>query len=205
MTQKMLLASIEKENYANLEPAMKKIKLEKNILKYNSMDPSKKKELNETKAKKYKLMGLKQKEAHLKKIRENIKHNYQAMDRHKKEKQLEKHKKAKYLKIDPLLHDLDHYISRFHYKIKEGPYYICSVCNRYFQAVRPQFIFDALNWLKLNNPLYNHITIDINNISANLTSLEQDNSASSINFDENETKKVSDSINIALKKSMANL
>ena len=56
----------------------------------------------------------------------------------------------------------------------------------YFQAVRPQFILDALNWLKLNNPLYNNITIDINNISANLTSLEQDNSASGTNFDKNE-------------------
>ena len=261
----------------------------------------------------------------LKKNRENMKQKYQTMDPLKKTKQLENRKKAKYLKIDPLLHDLDHYISRFHNKIKEGPYYICSVCNRllyrksvmlvnknkyinvdetlftdvksfddkeyicktchskvlkgkipcqaicnnmyvdktpvelaslekleqilvaqrivfekiivmpkgrqrkvkgaicnvpvecdetckvlprppersgiimlklkrklefrahvYFQAVRPQFILDALNWLKLNNPLYNNITIYINNISANLTSLEQDDSASSINFDENE-------------------
>ena len=56
----------------------------------------------------------------------------------------------------------------------------------YFQAVRPQFIRHALNWLKLNNPLYNNFTIDINNISANLTSLEQNDNASSINFDENE-------------------
>ena len=55
----------------------------------------------------------------------------------------------------------------------------------YFQTVRPQFILDALNWLKLNNPLYNNITIDINNISANLTNLEQDDNASSTNFDKN--------------------
>ena len=39
--------------------------------------------------------------------------------------------------------------------------------HAYFQAVHPQFILDALNWLKLNNPLYNNITIDINNISVN--------------------------------------
>ena len=32
-------------------------------------------------------------------------------------------------------------------------------------------------------PIYISITIDINNISANLTSLEQDDSVSSINFD----------------------
>ena len=56
----------------------------------------------------------------------------------------------------------------------------------YFQAVCPQFILDSLNWLKLTNPLYNSIAIDINNISANLTSLEQDDSVSSINFDNNE-------------------
>ena len=52
----------------------------------------------------------------------------------------------------------------------------------YFQAVRPQFILDALNWLKLNNPLYNNIIIDISNISANLTTLEQDDNALGINF-----------------------
>ena len=56
----------------------------------------------------------------------------------------------------------------------------------YFQAVRPQFILDALNWLKINNPLYNNITIDINNISANLTSLEQNDSALGTNFGKNE-------------------
>ena len=27
-------------------------------------------------------------------------------------------------------HDLDHWITAFQSKIKEGPYYICSVCNR---------------------------------------------------------------------------
>ena len=94
------------------------------------MDPVKKKELIETNAKKYKSMEPKQKEAHLQKNRENTKHKYQTMDPLKKAKQLEKCKKAKYLTIDPLLHDLDEYISRFHNKIKEGPYYICSVCNR---------------------------------------------------------------------------
>ena len=28
------------------------------------------------------------------------------------------------------IHDIDYYISRFHNKIHEGPYYVCSVCNR---------------------------------------------------------------------------
>ena len=61
----------------------------------------------------------------------------------------------------------------------------------YFQAVRPQFILDALNWLKLNNPLYNNITIDINNISANLQSLGHEN-ASATNFDKNENSSSTD-------------
>ena len=51
-----------------------------------------------------------------------------------------------------------------------------------------QFILDALNWLKVNNPLYNNITIDVNNISANLTSFEQhDNSNSTTDFSTRES------------------
>jgi hypothetical protein len=35
-------------------------------------------------------------------------------------------------------HDLNYYISKFHSRIKEGPYYVCSVCNRllYRKSVR---------------------------------------------------------------------
>ena len=55
----------------------------------------------------------------------------------------------------------------------------------YFQAVRPQFMLDALNWLKLNTPLYNNITIDINNISVNLQNLGDENPLGT-NFDKNE-------------------
>ena len=44
----------------------------------------------------------------------------------------------------------------------------------YFQAGRPQFILNALNWLKLNNPLYKYITINIKNISSGFTSFEDD-------------------------------
>ena len=43
----------------------------------------------------------------------------------------------------------------------------------YFQAVRPQLIIQALNWLRNNNPLYSDITVDIDNIDKNLTALEQ--------------------------------
>ena len=44
----------------------------------------------------------------------------------------------------------------------------------YFQAVRPQLIFNALSWLKVNNPLYCNIIIDIQNISAELVNLKDD-------------------------------
>jgi DNA replication protein DnaC len=43
----------------------------------------------------------------------------------------------------------------------------------YFQAVRPQYILNALNWLKKNNPLYGSIAINIDNIDQQLTSLQQ--------------------------------
>ena len=56
----------------------------------------------------------------------------------------------------------------------------------YFQAVRPQFILQALEWLKINNPLYNNIKIDIDNISSNLTSLEQSDSHSDLTSDDDQ-------------------
>ena len=43
----------------------------------------------------------------------------------------------------------------------------------YFQAVRPQLIEDALNWLKQNNPLYSNVTTQMNNKSINLKNLGQ--------------------------------
>ena len=46
--------------------------------------------------------------------------------------------------------------------------------HAYFQAVRPQIILCALNWLKINNPLYNNIAVDMSNIQSNLLSLQQD-------------------------------
>ena len=38
----------------------------------------------------------------------------------------------------------------------------------YFQAVRPQFVINALNWLIANNPLYKDVQIGCDNISAEL-------------------------------------
>ena len=44
----------------------------------------------------------------------------------------------------------------------------------YFQAVRPPIVLNALNWLRVNNELYTNIEIDIDNIGANFTNLQQD-------------------------------
>ena len=44
----------------------------------------------------------------------------------------------------------------------------------YFQAVRPQMILHALNWLRINNPLYSNISINISNIDDTLITLQHD-------------------------------
>ena len=53
----------------------------------------------------------------------------------------------------------------------------------YFQAVRPQLLLNALNWLKNNNPLYKNITIHLGNIDTAMTLLQphEDNSVSDVN------------------------
>ena len=43
----------------------------------------------------------------------------------------------------------------------------------YFQAVRPQLVENALNWLVQNNPLYNNVTTDMSNIDENFQNLLQ--------------------------------
>ena len=48
----------------------------------------------------------------------------------------------------------------------------------YFQAVRPQVILQALNWLKLNNPLYTNVAVDTDNIDTSLATLQLNDSIS---------------------------
>ena len=45
----------------------------------------------------------------------------------------------------------------------------------YFEAVRPEFIMSALNWLKATNPLYKDIQTDCSNIGVELTNMTQAN------------------------------
>ena len=50
-------------------------------------------------------------------------------------------------KANDVQHKLDHYISVFQNKIREGPYYICSVCHEYY-------IEKQLYYLKKINTAY---------------------------------------------------
>ena len=56
---------------------------------------------------------------------DSAKNKYHNMDANLKEQQ----KEARKVKANQT-HSLDHYITIFKQKIREGPYYICSVCNR---------------------------------------------------------------------------
>ena len=59
-------------------------------------------------------MGTSEKDTYRKRNRESMKRKY---DETKSPQNVKKQ------------HDLDYYISKFHSRIKEGPYYVCSVCN----------------------------------------------------------------------------
>ena len=48
----------------------------------------------------------------------------------------------------------------------------------YFQAVRPEVVTNALNWLKVNNPFYTNISVDIGNIGRDLTTSQQNDNVS---------------------------
>ena len=59
----------------------------------------------------------------------------------------------------------------------------------YFQASRPELIQQVLNWLKVHNPLYKDILVDIKNIDSNLTTLQND-------ADDNDTHRQATSNNV---------
>ena len=129
---------------------------EKKKIKYKQMDHIEKSVFSEKRAMIYKAMSPNEKDACRKRNRENMKRKYMEMDSTEKKAFSEKravvyeamspsekdacrkrnreNKKTKYHERNSLqkpkkAHDLDYYISNFYNKIKEGPYYICSVCN----------------------------------------------------------------------------
>ena len=50
---------------------------------------------------------------------------------------------------------------------------LCYHGHVLFESVRPDIVQTALNYLKQNNPLYNNVEININNIPIDLLSLEE--------------------------------
>ena len=314
--KKKALLETKSKKYKSMDTLTKKSVLETQSEKYKSIDPLKKKALLETAAEKYKSMDPSKKKSVLGTAAEK----YKSMDASKKRALLETNTKKYYSnkeseKYKSMQADLDKCISRFKNKIKQGPFFVCSVCNRllyrksvvllqknkydkyminkanlftdiksfdkkhyicktchakvlkgkipcqavyndmhvdevpnelqslekleqiliaqrivfekiivmpkgqqrkvkgaicnvpvecdqtckilprppersgiimlklkrklefrghvYFQAVRPQFVLNALNWLKVNNPLYNNITINVKNSNANYISFKQ--------------------------------
>lgn len=106
------------QKYKTMDTVKKQYLLEKMAQQYKTMDSDKKQELLNKKAQEYKTMDAPTKQ----KVHEKRKQNYIARNK-----------------------TLDLCIEEFNRKIKEGPYYICCICNRtlYKKSV-----------LKLNKPSY---------------------------------------------------
>ena len=126
-------AEKRKLNYANMEPTLKKQCLFRKAQQYRPTDPAKR-------------------EKNLSHLRTNSQAWYDSMDTAKKQKRFSDNQ-AWYNSLNPakkekLLsdmqsnskdlyhskrekeHELNHYVTTFKRKIQEGPYYICTVCNR---------------------------------------------------------------------------
>ena len=117
------------ERYKSLDPAEKEKLLSDRAVWYKSLDPAEKDLINKQKKRNYDAMEPLIKAQYL----NNKKQEYCTMNPIKKKKMIKcindaakiSRKKANYVQ-----HKLDHYISVFQNKIREGPYYICSVCHR---------------------------------------------------------------------------
>jgi hypothetical protein len=103
----------------------KKQLIEKKLTKYKSLNPSEKEALLEKQAMSYKEMSTSEKEACLERNKSNMKRKYHVINSPQKEKKQEAYKKSKSTE-----HNLDYFICNFQNKIREGPCYICCVCNR---------------------------------------------------------------------------
>ncbi len=131
--EKELLCENKRKRYKSMDPIQKRDLSNKNALKYSEMDPEKKKERSKRKSIKYKEMDplVKRKLNENKSV--NMKRKYDTINSPQKAKKQEAYKKTTSTE-----QNLDYFICKFHNKIKEGPYYICSVCNRllYKKSVR---------------------------------------------------------------------
>ena len=127
--EKEKLLSDRAERYKSLEPAEKEKLLSDRAVWYKSLDPAEKDLINKQKKRKYDAMEPLIKAQYL----NNKKQEYCSMNPIKKQKIIKCISDAAKIsrkKANDVQHKLDHFISVFQNKIREGPYYICSVCHR---------------------------------------------------------------------------
>ena len=131
--------------YNEMDPTKKQILLVNLHLKYKEMSPMRKKIFLEKQAMVYKAMDSSKKEAYSERNRANMKRKYRSMN--------EQPKKFKSSSEDV---NLDHCISKFQSRTKEGSYYICSVCNRllYRKSVK---LLEKKNYSSVPNTLFTDI------------------------------------------------
>ena len=136
------------EKYRLMQPNKKQELSVQNVEKYRLMDPNKKQELSVQNAEKYRLMDLNKKQelsvqnANKYRLMESNKkqklflqnaEKYSIMDSSEKKdliKQIVTRRKELKEEKCSSKHSLDYYIQQFNRAIREGPYYICVVCNR---------------------------------------------------------------------------
>ena len=134
--------------YVNMEAFKKKALMKRKAESYLLMEPSKKQKLSIQNAEKYKLFESNKKQE----LRIQNREKYRLMDSKKKQelclqnaekyrgmdcvekkdliKQTVTRRKEVKAKICYSTYSLDYYIQQFNRAIREGPYYICVVCNR---------------------------------------------------------------------------
>ena len=116
------------EKYRLMEPNKKQELSVQNAEKYRDMEPNKKEELSVQNAEKYRLMEVNKKQ---KLLLQNA--EYKNMDSGEKrdlKKQIVTRRKEIMKEQCSSMYSLDYYIQQFNRDIREGPYYICVVCNR---------------------------------------------------------------------------
>ena len=127
--QKEKLAKQRRDNYAAMEPAKKRACLDNCAAKYANMESCQKKALRIGNAKKYRIMESTKK----RQLSVQNAEKYRRMDPSEKKDLIKqtvtRQKELKEEKCSST-HSLDYYIQQFNRGIREGPYYICVVCNR---------------------------------------------------------------------------
>ena len=127
--QKKALTIRKAEKYRLMEPAKKRELRVQNAEKYRVMGRNKKQELSVQNAEKYRLMEPNKKQ----KLFLQKAEKYRIMDSSEKKdliKQIVTRRKDLKKEKRSSAHSLDYYIQQFRRAIREGPYYICVVCNR---------------------------------------------------------------------------